>query len=395
MLIDSSSIRFWVMQTILLVTVFVCLGGSAIFPSSGLAQTVNKVTISGKVISQTDGKPLRNVNVFIASTMLGSATNDSGHFVIKNVPPGSHELVVSIVGYEPMKIDIRVARSKDKEYTIRLTPQIVAVPEITVVAAREKHWKKRLKRFQTFFLGTSRNAAKCVIINPEVLEFKVDKATGHFRAQANDILHIENRSLGYGLFYLLATFDLGTEMVRYRGKTKFEELTPKSEKEHRRWQKNRLKTYFGSLRHFLAALTARQVEQEGFLVYRMPEMTAEIYASDLQEVNLSHLFSDGELSFERKLHFFDYLQVIYTREPEDREYIYWRLNYDKSAIGMTTQKRLESIRPQAQTSWIGMNKTFATIDTTGYIYDPLALTVYGYWAWESVADLLPFEYVPR
>jgi hypothetical protein len=79
---------------------------------------------------------------------------------------------------------------------------------------------------------------------------------------------------------------------------------------------------------------------------------------------------------------------------EEREYIYWRLNYDKSALQMTSQKRRESTRPQAQTSWMVMNKSFATIDATGYLYDPLAVTVYGYWAWQSVADLLPYEYAP-
>ena len=70
------------------------------------------------------------------------------------------------------------------------------------------------------------------------------------------------------------------------------------------------------------------------------------------------------------------------------------MNYDKSAIGMTTQKRLEASRPQAQASWIVMNQTYATIDTSGYLYNPLAVTVFGYWAWENVADLLPIEYSP-
>ncbi|MFQ5771543.1 MAG: hypothetical protein ACE5HX_13475 [bacterium] len=32
------------------------------------------------------------------------------------------------------------------------------------------------------------------------------------------------------------------------------------------------------------------------------------------------------------------------------------------------------------------------MDTSGYLYNPLAVTVYGYWVWERVAELLPFEY---
>ena len=362
---------------------------------AGSFQSKNKVSISGKVISSIDMKPLANVNIFIANTMLGAATNDSGYFAIRNVPLGTHELVLTNIGFAPRKLTIRLARKKDKIINIKLTPKAVQAPEIRVFAARERHWKKHLKKFQKFFLGTSRNASKCKITNPEVLDFREDKATNLFMASTSDIIHLENRALGYRLFYLLESFSLSDEMVSYNGKTKFQELLPENRKEQEKWRKNRLKTYNGSLRHFLQALISNQIKKQGFAVSRLAELTDQVYSAELQEVNLSSLFSDGDLSFERKLHFFDYLQVIYLKEKEDREYVYWRLNYDKSAVGMTNQRLLESTQPQAQTSWIVLNKTPVTIDTTGYLYDPLALTVYGYWAWERVADILPFEYSPQ
>jgi len=137
------------------------------------------------------------------------------------------------------------------------------------------------------------------------------------------------------------------------------------------------------------------LEKQGFLVYELESLPSAAHLSEPSEGRLANYISQGELPFERKLHFFNFLQVIYTREFEDRRYIYWRLKYDRSALRMNNQKWSESTRPQAQTSWLVMNKTFATIDTSGYLYDPLALTVYGYWAWENVADLLPIEYWPQ
>ncbi len=362
---------------------------------AGSFQNQNKASIFGKVTSSIDMKPLANVNIFIANTMLGAATNDSGYFAIRNVPLGTHELVVTNIGFEPRKLTIRLAREKDKEINLKLIPKAVQAPEIQITARREPDWKKHLKKFQKFFLGTSRNASKCKITNPEVLEFREDKTANLFMASAGDIIHIENRALGYRLSYLLDSFNLSDEMVGYNGKTKFQELLPANRKEQEKWRKNRLKTYNGSLRHFFQALISNQIKKAGFMVSRLPELTDQVFYAELQEVNLSSLFSDGDLSFEKKLHFFDYLQIIYSKEIEDREYVYWRLNQDKSAIGMTTQKLRESRLPRAQTSWIVLNKTPVTIDTTGYLYDPLALTVYGYWAWESVADILPFEYSPQ
>ena len=143
---------------------------------AGSFQNKDKASISGKVVSSIDMKPLANVNIFIANTMLGAATNDSGYFAIRNVPLGTHELVLTNIGFEPIKLTIRLARKKDKIINIKLTPKAIQAPEIRVFAVRERHWKKHLKKFQKFFLGTSRNASKCKITNPEVLDFRKDKA---------------------------------------------------------------------------------------------------------------------------------------------------------------------------------------------------------------------------
>ena len=244
-----------------------------IFTSVLIAQEQEKITLTGRVLNDLSDEPLSNVNVFIANSMLGAATDNDGRFKIIGVPLGTHELVVSTVGFEVKNITLRVVSSKDQELKIQLAPKILEVPAINVVSTKKDNWKKHFKKFKKFFLGTSRNASKCKIINPEILDFKYDSESNSFTAQANDILHIENKSLGYRLFYLLESFELKDEVVVYLAKTKFEELIPKNEKEQNKWKKNRRKTYYGSLRHFLATLTSKQVrsplymEKEGFLVF--------------------------------------------------------------------------------------------------------------------------------
>ncbi len=371
--------------------------------SSVFGQFHTTITISGQVLDAENNAPIANANVFLSQTMLGDATDANGDFIITNVPLGTHNLIVSCLGYETQRVQVRLVLANDRAYEFKLQPRVLQAPPVEVTASRFADWKKQLQQFETFFLGTSRNAAKTRILNPEVLSFDANDSNGDFSAVASDLLLIENHALGYRIFYLLESFVLSAwrirfggkeEILKFTGNTKFEELTPKNDKQRNEWQKNRRQTYYGSLRHFLATLTAGQINSAGFLVYRMNQLEENLYAAELQQVSLEGLLSPGELSFERNLHFLDVLQVVYTKEMEEREYIYWRLNYDKSALQMTSQKRRESTRPQAQTSWIAMNKSFAIIDTTGYLYDPLAVTVYGYWAWQSVADLLPYEYAP-
>ncbi len=363
---------------------------------SGLAfgQTATRASISGYVYDQGDGRPLADANVFLASTMLGSATNRAGYFRIANVPPGQYELVVSMIGFEALKRTVRLRQGRNRHFVFRLKPVALQAPDIVVIGMGQKTWEKHFGTFRKFFLSTSGNATECKILNPEVVQFSENGPTKKLTAWAEDILVIENRALGYRLNYLLENFELTPDLLRYTGQTRFEALRDTSEAERRRWQRNRRKTYRGSLRHFLRALVTQRLEEEGFLVYKMPELGEQVYHAELEAVDPRTLVKPGAVPSEYTVRFLDYLQVMYTHAVEPQEYIYWRLNYDQTALRLNTRRRQESLRPQAQTSWIVMNKSFVTVDTTGYAYDPLAFTVYGYWAWQGVADLLPLEYVP-
>jgi hypothetical protein len=52
-----------------------------------LAQTRFENKISGRVTNSETGEPLFNVNVFLANTTLGDATDKDGYYLIENIPP--------------------------------------------------------------------------------------------------------------------------------------------------------------------------------------------------------------------------------------------------------------------------------------------------------------------
>lgn len=60
-------------------------------------------TLSGEVYSKTDNKPLAGANVQLAASNRGTATNQNGVFIIKNVPEQSSSIKISFVGYRPVK----------------------------------------------------------------------------------------------------------------------------------------------------------------------------------------------------------------------------------------------------------------------------------------------------
>ena len=92
-----------------------------IISPSALAKTQQQeATIAGKVTDTTD-HALPFVNILLLGTSCGSATNDSGYFIIKDVPPGVYTLRVSAVGYETALIDSVVVPSHNStRFQIRL-----------------------------------------------------------------------------------------------------------------------------------------------------------------------------------------------------------------------------------------------------------------------------------
>src|SRR2546425_784365 len=74
---------------------------------TGLAGTTGK--ISGKITDGQTKEALAGVNVLVAGTALGAASDLEGSYFIINLPPGTYRLKASAVGYAPTVInDVKV-----------------------------------------------------------------------------------------------------------------------------------------------------------------------------------------------------------------------------------------------------------------------------------------------
>jgi len=103
--------------------------------SSALAGTTGK--IAGRVIDKESKEPLPGVSVQIVGTTTGAATNIQGEFFIINVPPGSHTLKASIVGYGPVEVkNVIVSVDLTTEVDFELSTQTIDMGTITVEAVR-------------------------------------------------------------------------------------------------------------------------------------------------------------------------------------------------------------------------------------------------------------------
>lgn len=345
---------FHAQKTSVVFLVFILLLGFCHLQS----QDIIRVTISGKIIDVSTQKPLEHVNVFLSNTTLGDVTNEDGIYIIKHVPAGVYELVISMMGYELQTMTIYLDNDRDRIYNIGLKAKYLQGEEVSVTSTIPKDWKKNLEKFEKVFLGSSRNADECNILNPEYLDLTYDPESGILSASSSEALHIENRSLGYMISYHLADFtSIDDGGFQYFGRVKFDSLSANNDKERDRWVKNRKETFQGSFRHFITSLAAGQLFEEGFMIFGVEKHTQYDQVFYLDQATSDTLMAPGKKPNERILSFPSSFSVIYD----------------------------------GKISRVEMRQAFVTINTLGQVYNPYALVVYGVWAKESVSDKLPYS----
>ena len=341
-------------------------------------------TLVGRV-TDTAGEPLPGVNVYLSGTTRGTATDLDGRYRIAGVEIGAYRLVASILGFTPGTTDIRVtAPGEAGPFDFALEEAVSELGSVDVTAeASDPRWLRRYERFKKTLLGESENAARTDIKNREVLSFR-DRG-GVLSATASAPLEIENRALGYRLYYDLETFEASTTRVRYHGEERFEELEPADEAEAARWRVARAQAYRGSLRHLLQSFIAAQTETDGFAFRHRavgPDERLTEYVGSARTPDSVFGPSEEQAGW-YTLRFPGLLGVTYSAEPEVPSYL------------TSAWFRGARVRPQAfQESYLKLDADSVLVDPRGTPADPFGVSASGYMAFERLGDLVPEEYTP-
>ncbi|RPH90660.1 MAG: carboxypeptidase-like regulatory domain-containing protein, partial [Calditrichaeota bacterium] len=89
--------------------------------------------IAGQVLDASTKEPLPGVNLVVAGTLLGAATDLEGRYTILQVPPGSHELQAASIGFTRVVMrDVVVRIDQTTRIDFALTMQAIEGEEIFV-----------------------------------------------------------------------------------------------------------------------------------------------------------------------------------------------------------------------------------------------------------------------
>jgi hypothetical protein len=91
-------------------------------------------TLKGTVTDAETGETLIGATVLIQGTTKGTVTDIDGNFTLKEITPGSYNLVISYVSYEQMIVRADIGKGSTKELNFTLKPSSVEMDAVKVVA---------------------------------------------------------------------------------------------------------------------------------------------------------------------------------------------------------------------------------------------------------------------
>ena len=100
-----------------------------------LAQTGS---ISGTVVIEETGEPIAIAQIVVMGEKMGSTTDLSGYFLIKNVPVGTYQLQASYIGFTKETEKVVVNAQEQTTVDFALITDMISGEEIIVVASRAK-----------------------------------------------------------------------------------------------------------------------------------------------------------------------------------------------------------------------------------------------------------------
>ena len=332
---------------------------------------------NGKVVDASSKQVLSGASVFCQNTTLGTLTNAEGIFSLK-LPKGGYDLVISYTGYETQNVHINSSNATGLPVELKAADKTLSEVVISGSTEVADGLARYGKFFTENFIGTTLNADLCTIKNPEALQFFYSKKRNRLKVKAKEDLVIVNNALGYTIKYQLDSFshDYGTDVSTYSGYPFFQEMDGTAE-QRQLWKNARQTAYNGSRLHFMRSWYDSTLEEEGFsLEWVDPTKKTTTTTPVKNPYDSVHYIAaennDVEIDWPGKF------RILYKNERPARKFL--------------TQYKLSSSLPY-QLTIMEINDAFV-IEENGYFYEQADIVNTGYWSWEKIADLLPYDYNP-
>lgn len=85
---------------------------------------------------QSDGRHVPFAGIYVEGTSVGTMTDETGHYMLINLPIGKQVIVAKILGYKPLKKEVIIEANKTLEINFDLEPEVMSVNEVVVTGTK-------------------------------------------------------------------------------------------------------------------------------------------------------------------------------------------------------------------------------------------------------------------
>ena len=164
---DKISRMLIIISSLVLVTTFL-----------GMAQTTGK--IAGIIEDASTGEPLVGANVYIEGSSLGSSTDLDGSFFIINIPSGTYDVTMQMIGYKNLTFqNVRVSTNSTVTLEGKLEPSIMEGE--TIVVEVDKIATKKDQTGSALTVSSDEMKLLPVESLDDVVSIQAGVVAGHFR----------------------------------------------------------------------------------------------------------------------------------------------------------------------------------------------------------------------
>ncbi len=352
------------------------------FIAPAMAFSQSTFIVKGRILDAVSKQPLQAASVFAENTTLGTATDNEGNFTLY-LPNGGYNLVITFTGYQTETKRITSGDEGNNSIIVELKQKEKELQDVVVKASFEVKdgWEKYGSFFLDHFIGKTANSQECSIKNKEAIHFFFYKRKNLLKITADAPVEIDNNALGYSIRYTLDSFthDYNKEVSVYTGYPLFREMEPANDAQREKWKAGRTLAYNGSILHFMRSMYRKKLAEEGFEIqFLLKENDKE------KAIPLRNFYGAMNYKMDDTARVVEILPnqkevaVLYKNETPPQPYL------DANPGGSSKfQLSVLSFQPNESLE----------IEQNGYYYEQDDIIITGYWAWEKVADMLPYNYM--
>ena len=119
-----------------IISIIILLTGlPSLFGAVEQPRPATDANVFGHVIDAETGEHVPFINILVEGTRIGTITDASGHYLLTNLPPGEHRLVVQGMGYGTTYTSFEAIPDQTIEVDVEVTPTALDLAEVVFTAS--------------------------------------------------------------------------------------------------------------------------------------------------------------------------------------------------------------------------------------------------------------------